>query len=167
MLERDAPADDPIPTDEAAERFAAVVTALRLWAPGGVIARGARLAPGRPGSLAAAPARLRRDRRRAASWMLAAGDEQAFREFFAAIDGARPPETVAWALDRFEMGCERAMEAQALSDYLLALRALLDATDGGGPGEHGAAAGGAVRGGGRARATSSIASRPRSRWSAS
>ena len=35
---------------------------------------------------------------------------------------------MAWALDRFEMGCERAMEAQALSDYLLALRALLDAT---------------------------------------
>ena len=60
--------------------------------------------------------------------MLSAGDEQAFREFFAAIDGSRPPETVAWALERFEMGCERAMEAQALSDYLLALRALLDAT---------------------------------------
>jgi hypothetical protein len=61
-------------------------------------------------------------------WMLPAGDEQAFREFFAAIDGSRPPDTVAWALERFEMGCERAMEAQALSDYLLALRALLDAT---------------------------------------
>jgi hypothetical protein len=60
--------------------------------------------------------------------MLAEGEEQAFREFFAAIDGARPPESVAWALDRFEMGCERSMEAQALSDYLLALRALLDAT---------------------------------------
>ena len=47
-------------------------------------------------------------------------------EFFTAIDGARPGERVAWALDRFEMGCERHAEAQALSDYLLALRALLD-----------------------------------------
>src|SRR5919202_822707 len=37
VLERDVPADDPIPADEAAERFAAVVTAMRLWAPGGVV----------------------------------------------------------------------------------------------------------------------------------
>jgi hypothetical protein len=34
---------------------------------------------------------------------------------------------VAWALARFEMGCTRALDAEALSDYLLALRALLDA----------------------------------------
>jgi hypothetical protein len=127
VLERDAPADDLIPTEEAAERFAAVVTALRLWAPGGVSlgAPGWRQTDqGRwqplPLGSGAAP--------RASGWMLAAGEEEAFREFFAAIDGSRPPETVAWALDRFELGCERAMEAQALSDYLLALRALLDAT---------------------------------------
>lgn len=127
VLERDAPADDPIPTEEAAARFAAVVTALRLWAPGGVIlgAPGWRQTDqGRWQPLAlgsGAPPR-------GPEWLLAAGEEQAFREFFAAIDGARPPETVAWALERFELGCERSMEAQALSDYLLALRALLDAT---------------------------------------
>jgi hypothetical protein len=33
---------------------------------------------------------------------------------------------LAWALDRFEMGCERASDHEALSDYLLALRALLE-----------------------------------------
>jgi hypothetical protein len=127
VLERDVPADEPISATEAADRFAAVLTALRLWAPGGV----ALGAPGwrqtdqgrwqavSIGSGAPPPA---------SGWLLAAGEEQAFREFFAAIDGARPPETVAWALERFEMGCERAMEAHALSDYLLALRALLDAT---------------------------------------
>ena len=99
--------------------------------------------------------------------MLAEGEEQAFREFFAAIDGARPDETVAWALERFEMGCERPTEAQALSDYLLALRALLDATS------HAGQASMALRlaalcaeEGARARACS-IASRPRWRWSAS
>jgi hypothetical protein len=127
VLERDAPADEPIRTEEAAERFAAVVTALRLWAPGGVTVGApgwrqsdeGRWQPVSVGS-SAAP--------RASGWMLAAGEEQAFREFFAAIDGSRPPETVTWALERFEMGCERAMEAQALSDYLLGLRALLDAT---------------------------------------
>jgi hypothetical protein len=127
VLERDTPADQPIPTSEAADRFAAVVTALRLWAPGGV----ALGAPGwrqsdhgrwQPVSIGSGmwP--------RESGWQLAEGEEQAFREFFAAIDGARPDETVAWALERFEMGCERPSEAQALSDYLLALRALLDAT---------------------------------------
>jgi hypothetical protein len=127
VIERDTPADEPIPPEEAAQRFAAVITAMRLWAPGGV----ALGTPGwrqtdqgrwQPVSIGSgAPPR-------ASGWLLAAGEEQAFREFFAAIEGARPPETVAWALDRFELGCERAMEAQALSDYLLGLRALLDAT---------------------------------------
>ena len=127
VVERDVPADDPIPTDQAADRFAVVVTAMRLWAPGGVIlgAPGWRQTDqGRWQPLALGTGATPRG----GEWMLAAGEEQAFREFFAAIDGARPGEMVAWALDRFEMGCERRMEAQALSDYLLALRALLDAT---------------------------------------
>jgi hypothetical protein len=33
---------------------------------------------------------------------------------------------LAWALARFEMGCERSSELEALSDYLLSLRALLE-----------------------------------------
>ena len=33
---------------------------------------------------------------------------------------------VAWALSRFEMGCERLVPFEALTDYLLALRALLE-----------------------------------------
>jgi hypothetical protein len=33
---------------------------------------------------------------------------------------------LAWALSRFEMGCERSSPLHALSDYLLALRALLE-----------------------------------------
>ncbi len=33
---------------------------------------------------------------------------------------------LAWALGRFEMGCERSSELEALSDHLLALRALLE-----------------------------------------
>jgi hypothetical protein len=127
VLERDVPADDPIPAQEAAERFAEVVTALRLWAPGGVIlgapgwrqADHARWQPVSIGS-AASP--------RGAEWMLPAGDEQAFREFFSAICAAQPPASVAWALDRFEMGCAQETDAEALSDYILGLRALLDAT---------------------------------------
>ncbi|MGH2713416.1 MAG: hypothetical protein ACRDM7_05940, partial [Thermoleophilaceae bacterium] len=60
--------------------------------------------------------------------VLLAGEEPGLRDFFAAIDAAEPPRTVAWALARFEMGSARGLEAEALSDYLLGLRALLDAT---------------------------------------
>jgi hypothetical protein len=129
VLERDAPADEGISAVEARQRFACVVTALRLWGPG-IVALGA-------------PGWRRADEGRwqpvalgggegvgmARSWVLGQGDEAALREFFEAIDAAaEPPRTVAWALARFEMGCERAADAEALSDYLLALRALLDAT---------------------------------------
>ncbi|MBA2506312.1 MAG: hypothetical protein H0V29_10255, partial [Thermoleophilaceae bacterium] len=34
-----------------------------------------------------------------------------------------------WALGRFQMGCERALDTEALTDYLLALEALVDASD--------------------------------------
>jgi hypothetical protein len=65
---------------------------------------------------------------RGPEWMLQAGDEQAFREFFSAICAARRTASVSWALGRFEMGCARPTDAEALSDHLLGLRALLDAT---------------------------------------
>jgi hypothetical protein len=130
VLERDAPAGEGIPAAVAAERFATVVTALRLWAPGAVGV--------------GAPAWRRADEGRwqplplgvggdvgddgEAGWILPDGEEAGLSEFFAAVDAADPPRTVAWALARFEMGSARGKEAEALSDYLLALRALLDAT---------------------------------------
>jgi hypothetical protein len=47
-----------------------------------------------------------------------------------AAAGGRPDNSgageLAWALTRFEMGCERAVPFEALTDYLLALRALLE-----------------------------------------
>jgi hypothetical protein len=129
VLERDAPADEGIPAVEAAGRFASVVTALRLWAPGAV-GLGApgwrRTDEGRwqplPLGTAGGPGSD------GPTWFLAAGEESGLREFFAAVDRAEPPQTVAWALARFEMGSARGHDAEALSDYLLALRALLDAT---------------------------------------
>ncbi len=46
------------------------------------------------------------------------------------LAGTRAPAIgrpeLAWALARFEMGCERTSELEALSDHLLALRALLE-----------------------------------------
>jgi hypothetical protein len=127
VLERDVPADDPIPADEAAGRFASVVTAMRLWAPGGV-------SLGAPGWRQTDQTRWQpvpigsSTRPRGGEWMLPAGDEQAFREFFSAICVAGRPPHVAWALDRFEMGSAQETDAEALTDHLLGLRALLDAT---------------------------------------
>ena len=113
---------------EASERFAALVSALRLFKPGalalGPLAwerlgdgpwRSARIAAGGPA--------------RGEPWTLAADEEAELVEFLDAVASANPGGAVSWALRRFELGCERALETEALSDYLLALGALLDADD--------------------------------------
>jgi hypothetical protein len=127
VLERDVTSDDGITASEAEDRFTRLVSALRLWAPGriGLGAPGWRSTDGGPwqplpfGGGAGAPA---------GDWFLPSGEEAGLCEFFAAIERADPPQHVAWARARFEMGCERSSDADALSDYLLGLRALLDAT---------------------------------------
>jgi hypothetical protein len=45
------------------------------------------------------------------------------------VAAASPAGRMGWALDRFEMGCGRARDTEALSDYLLALEALFDGCD--------------------------------------
>jgi len=62
-------------------------------------------------------------------WVLEAAEVAELVEFLGVVSGARHGGRIAWALSRFEMGCERALDEEALSDYLLALRALLDADD--------------------------------------
>jgi hypothetical protein len=53
--------------------------------------------------------------------------EDELRAFCNLVSRRAPREgELAWALGRFELGCERASEYEALSDYLLALRALLE-----------------------------------------
>ena len=127
MLERDMAPGGSVAAAEAEERFRRLVGVLRLWAPGAVSlgtpgwhqADGGRWAP-----LALGASGLGRG----GGWLLAAGHERALCEFSAAMAETTPGGVVGWALDRFEMGCERNRDAEALSDYLLALRALLDAT---------------------------------------
>ena len=127
VLERDVTADDGITASEAEDRFTRLVSALRLWAPGriGLGAPGWRSTDDGPwqplpfGGGAGGPA---------GDWFLPSGEEAGLREFVTAIERADPPQHVAWARARFEMGCERGSDADALSDYLLGLRALLDAT---------------------------------------
>jgi hypothetical protein len=59
--------------------------------------------------------------------VVSAAQEDELRAFCSLISRRTPSEgELAWALARFEMGCERATGEEALSDYLLALRALLE-----------------------------------------
>jgi hypothetical protein len=62
--------------------------------------------------------------------LIPASQEDELRAFCNLIS-RRMPEfagrgEVAWALSRFELGCERTLPLEALTDHLLALRALLE-----------------------------------------
>lgn len=117
--------DSPPAVGEARARLRRMLTALRLYERGrfalGPVAwvrrdggswRGFPLGvAGRPG----APARI------------GPGQEDELRAFTNLV-ARRAPQSgeVAWALSRFEMGLERLSPLEALSDHLLALRALLE-----------------------------------------
>ena len=59
--------------------------------------------------------------------LVSAEQEDELRAFCNLVSRRTPRDgALAWALARFEMGCERHSEQEALSDYLLALRALLE-----------------------------------------
>ena len=55
-----------------------------------------------------------------------AAQEEELRAFCRLVSRRAPAPELGWALARFEMGCERLDPFEALTDYLLALRALLE-----------------------------------------
>jgi hypothetical protein len=58
--------------------------------------------------------------------LVSAEQEDELRAFCNLVSRRSPHATpIAWALRRFELGCDRACEYEGLSDHLLALRALL------------------------------------------
>jgi hypothetical protein len=124
---------DSLPWLTARSRFFHVLTAARLFERGtyglGPLAWG-RIDYGawRPAALGAGgPPGGHRT-------LLADGHEDELRSFCelmgrrlpALANGSFGSPELAWALSRFEMGCERSTPLHALSDYLLALRALLE-----------------------------------------
>jgi hypothetical protein len=65
-------------------------------------------------------------RRTEGDCLLAAEDEDPLRAFCALVSRRTPRAgELAWALRRFELGCERSSAVEALTDWLLAARALL------------------------------------------
>ncbi|MDP2710145.1 MAG: hypothetical protein Q8O56_02910 [Solirubrobacteraceae bacterium] len=115
----------PAPLREASVRFRRLLTALRLYDPlrvalgpvawertaAGPWSIGALGTGGRPSGVLTIP-ELAEDELRA----------------FCSLVARRTPRAgeLAWALRRFELGCERPSAREALTDHLLALRALLE-----------------------------------------
>jgi hypothetical protein len=128
LIDTELPADAQLPIPEARWRLRRLVTALRLWRAGSVSLPSTGWAraddgPWRQVALQPAPPA------RGGVWALGGEEEDGFKQFAAMVADWEPTGPLAWALARFDMGCERSSDGEALSDYLLALRGLLDAVD--------------------------------------
>jgi hypothetical protein len=128
LIDTELPADAQLPIPEARWRMRRLVTAFRLWRAGSVSLPGTGWAraddgPWRQVALQPAPPA------RGGAWVLGGEEEDGFKQFATMVADWEPAGPLAWALSRFDMGCERSSDGEALSDYLLALRGLLDAVD--------------------------------------
>ena len=120
----------------ARTRFRRVLTALRLFEKGGYAI--APIGYSRIDDGVWSPVPLGASGRPRLLTVIAREHEDELRGFcnligrrLPAPGGGRSPDNsgageLAWALARFEMGCERLVPFEALTDYLLALRALLE-----------------------------------------
>jgi hypothetical protein len=109
----------------ARRRFRHLLSALRLFEHGGYAL--GPLAWTRNGSSPWRPVPFGASGRPGLPVLIRSDQEDELRAFCNLL-GRRAPSSgeVAWALARFEMGCERLAPFEALTDYLLALRILLE-----------------------------------------
>jgi hypothetical protein len=113
------------PVSSARARFRRILTALRLFERGGYAL--GPIAWTRTDTGAWRPVALGGSGRPRFVTFISAEHEDELRAFCNLISRRTPTSgEVAWALARFEMGCERLAPFEALTDYLLALRALLE-----------------------------------------
>ena len=109
----------------ARSRFRRVLTALRLFERGGYALGPLAWARTDAGAWRALP--LGGTGRHRMITLIPARREEELRAFCELVRRRTPGSgEVAWALARFEMGCERVGPFEALTDWLLALRALLE-----------------------------------------
>ena len=113
------------PVSLARSRFRRVLTALRLFERGGyafgpIAWTRTDIGPWRPVALGGSG-------RPRLQTIIPAEQEDELRAFCNLVSRRAPKGgELAWALSRFEMGCERLAPFEALTDYLQALRALLE-----------------------------------------
>jgi hypothetical protein len=125
VLALDAAVGDDRALEDAGRRLRRLQTALRLWDDAEPSLGPAAWARTNGGAWSAVPLAtgVRRD---AGDCLLSAEEEDPLRAFCSLV-ARRTPRAgeLAWALRRFELGCERAFAVDALTDWLLAGRALL------------------------------------------
>ena len=122
-----APSDAATPMPAIRLSARALLTALRLFRPGSVaLGMTAQADIGGSWHQVSMPfsGRSRED-----AWLLRPSDEEELRQFVNAVRRVERRTRIAWALKRFETGLERTVPAEGLTDFLLALRALLEADD--------------------------------------
>jgi hypothetical protein len=126
VLRWEAAPGDPSPVAHARVRLRRLLSALRLYEAGG-FAFGP-LAWTRTGGGAWQPFALGTLGRQAPEPLVVAPTQEDELRAFCSLVARRAPRhgEIAWALRRYEMACERGIPAEALTDHLLALRALLE-----------------------------------------
>ncbi|MGN6168442.1 MAG: hypothetical protein ACTHQQ_09770 [Solirubrobacteraceae bacterium] len=113
------------PVSVARVRFKRILTALRLFERGGYAIGPVAWTRTEAGSWR--PVALGANGRPRLLTLVPADQEDELRAFCDLVARKLPGNgELAWALARFEMGCERLAPFEALTDYLLALRALLE-----------------------------------------
>jgi hypothetical protein len=125
MLALDSAPGDGRALEDAGRRLRRLQTALRLWDDAEPSLGPTAWARTDSGAWSAVPLAtgIRRD---AGDCLLAAEEEDPLRAFCSLVSRRTPRAgELAWALRRFELGCERASAIEALTDWLLAGRALL------------------------------------------
>jgi hypothetical protein len=126
VLRWEAAAGDASPVAHARVRLRRLLTALRLFEAGG-FAFGP-LAWTRTGGGTWQPFALGTLGHRTDAPLCVTPEQEDELRAFCNLVARRTPRSgeIAWALRRFEMGCERPVPAEALSDHLLALRGVLE-----------------------------------------
>ncbi|MDQ2896981.1 MAG: hypothetical protein M3Y09_15265 [Actinomycetota bacterium] len=125
VLERQQDRTTRLPVAQARTRFRRVLTALRLFARGGYAIGPVAWARTDAGTWR--PVAIGAGGRPRLLTPIPAAREDELRAFCDLVTRRLPGAgELSWALSRFEMGCERLAPFEALTDYLLALRALLE-----------------------------------------
>jgi hypothetical protein len=126
VLRWEAAPGDPSPVAHARIRLRRLLTAIRLFEAGGF--HFGPLAWTRTGGGGWQPFALGTLGHRTGEPLVIASEQEDELRAFCSLVSRRSPRhgELAWALRRFEMGCERSVPAEALSDHLMALRALLE-----------------------------------------
>jgi hypothetical protein len=124
LMAIDQERSDRPPVSVARTRFRRILSALRLFERGGYALGPVGWARTEAGSWRSVPIGV--SGRPRLLTLIPAAQQDELRAFYRLVARRAPGPELAWALARFEMGCERLAPFDALTDYLLALRVLLE-----------------------------------------